>query len=166
LEKDPQRSVNRAVRAAKVLTSRGALEETKLLLERVETLYSDQLDETARADVLKLRRRIAAAEGDGEEEIKVLEEIVSLDPLDGEALILLGQHHDRAGDYEKAVFYFERAENLEKHEANAKVRHAQLLVKQGKYAEALPLLRRAQDLKPRTEVQKYLEQVERYAKSR
>ncbi len=78
----------------------------------------------------------------GEEEIRMLEEIVALDPLDGEALILLGQHC-----------------------ADALVRHAQLLVQQTKYAEALPLLRRAQDLKSREDVQKYLEQVERVARS-
>lgn len=61
---------------------------------------------------------------------------------------------------------FERAESLEKREADAKVRHAQLLVQQGKYVEALPWLRRAHDLKPRDDIQKYLEQVERIAKSR
>jgi tetratricopeptide (TPR) repeat protein len=91
---------------------------------------------------------------------------VALDPLDGQALILLGQHCGRSGDVEKAVFYYERAEGLEQFEADAKVRHAQLLVGQGNYAEALPLLRRAEELKPREDVRKYLEQVERFAKSR
>jgi Flp pilus assembly protein TadD len=110
--------------------------------------------------------RIAVAEHAGEAEIRLLEELVALDPLDGESLILLGQYCARSGDTEKAVFYYERAESLEKHEADAKIRHAQLLVGQGKYGEALPLLRRAQDLKPRDDVQKYLEQVERVAKTR
>ncbi len=113
-----------------------------------------------------MRARIAVAEGAGDEEAKVLEQIVQLDPMDGEALILLGQHAARAGDAEQAVFYYERAENIEGVEADAKVRHAQLLVGQGKYAEALPLLRRAQELKPRDNIQQYLEQVERAAQSR
>jgi len=39
-------------------------------------------------------------------------------------------------------------------------------VSQGKYAEALPLLRRAQQLKPRENIQQYLEQVERVSQSR
>lgn len=165
LEKNPEGSSDRALRAAKVLTSRGALHETKQLIERIESLHGGNLDKNDRKDMLKLRARIAVAEGSGEEEIKILEEIVALDPLDGEALILLGQHSARSGDYEKAVFYYERAENLEKYEADAKIRHAQLLVGQGKYTEALPLLRRAQDLKPRENVQKYFAQVERLAKS-
>ncbi|ETW97889.1 MAG: hypothetical protein ETSY1_21030 [Candidatus Entotheonella factor] len=46
------------------------------------------------------------------------------------------------------------------------MRHAQLLVKNGKYEAALPLLRRAQQIKPRDNIQAYLEQVERVAKGR
>ena len=129
-------------------------------------MSGERLETAARKDLLKLRARIAVAEGAGAEEVKVLEEIVTLDPLDGEALILLGQHAARANDAEKALFYYERAESLEKHEADAKIRHAQLLIGQGKYAEALPLLRRAQELKPRDDIQKYLDQIERIAKSR
>jgi len=91
---------------------------------------------------------------------------VAIDPLDGEALILLGQHSARAGNPEQAVFYYERAANLEKFEADAKVRHAQLLVGQGKYQEALPLLRRAQSIKPRDNIQQYLEQIERVAQGK
>jgi tetratricopeptide (TPR) repeat protein len=116
--------------------------------------------------VLKLKARLAVASGGGDSEVGVLEQIVELDPLDGEALILLGQHSSRHGAPEKAVFYFERAAGLEQFEADAKLRHAELLVNQGKYAEALPLLRRSHELKPRDYVEKYLEQVERVAKGR
>jgi tetratricopeptide (TPR) repeat protein len=166
MQADLNGSPERAIRAAKVLTARGALEQTKRLVERIEGLYEDKLDANARKDLLKLRARIAVAEGSGDEEAHVLEEIIALDPLDGDALILLGQHSERAGDTEKAVFYYQRAAAIEEYEPDALVRHAQLLVKQGKYAEALPLLRRAQQIKQRENVQKYLEQVERVAQAR
>jgi tetratricopeptide (TPR) repeat protein len=166
LEKDPQAGTEHVLRVARLLVFRGALADTKRLIASVEKLNGDNLSEQKRKDLLRLRAQIAVAEGSGEEQIKVLEEVVKIDPLDGQALILLGQHYGRTGEFEKAVFYFERAENIEKFEADAKVRHAQLLVRQGKYGEALPLLRSAQNLKPREEVQKYLEQVERFAKSR
>ncbi|MDQ1271889.1 MAG: hypothetical protein QG591_519, partial [Planctomycetota bacterium] len=125
-----------------------------------------QIGTDEHTNLLKLRARLAVAEGAGEEEARVLEEIVDLDPLDGDALILLGQHAGRSDNIEKAVFYYERAASIDKYEADAKVRHAQLLIGKNNYDEALPLLRRAQQLKPRDEVQKYLEQVERIAKSR
>jgi tetratricopeptide (TPR) repeat protein len=166
LERHPESRPDRALRAAKVMSAGGALEETRTLVERLQALRGTELSPADTKDLLKLRARIAVAQGAGEEEARVLEEIVALDPLDGEALLLLGQHAARGGDDEKAVFYYERAANLEAFEADAKVRHAQLLVGQGRYAEALPLLRRAQVLQPRDNVAKYLEQVERAAGGR
>ncbi|MEW6744605.1 MAG: TonB family protein [Planctomycetota bacterium] len=166
LERDPASGPDRALRAVKVLAARGAYQESRQLLESIEALRGDRLAPAERKELLKLRARVAVAEGAGDEEVRVLEEIVELDPLDGEALILLGQHCSRVGALEKAVFYFERAASMEAYEADAKVRHAQLLVGQGRYAEALPLLRSAQALKPRENTQEYLEQVERAAQGR
>jgi tetratricopeptide (TPR) repeat protein len=166
MDKDPKADPARSLRAAKVLAARGAFAETRRLVEHIEALHGARLEDAQRKDLLKLRARLAVAEGSGDEEARVLEEIVSLDPLDGEALILLGQHSGRAGDIERAIFWYERAESLEAHEADAKVRHAQLLVGQGRYAEALPLLRRAQAIKPRENVQAYIDQVERVAQAR
>lgn len=164
LEKEGQDHTKRLIRSARILIAKGAIVETRSLISKIEETQETHLPDDERKDLLKLQARLAVADGKGEEEAKVLEEIVALDPLDGEALILLGQHCSRAGNTEKAIFYYERAESLEKFEADAKVRHAQLLVGSGKYEEALPLLRRAQQIDPRENVQKYLEQVERVAR--
>ena len=67
---------------------------------------------------------------------------------------------------EKECFYSEGAEALESSEADARLRHAQLLVRNGNYQEALPLLKRTLELKPREAVQRYTEQVERAARLR
>lgn len=166
MNKKPDGGVDRAIRSAKVLAARGAFQETHDLVDRIQELHGDRLETEDQKDLLKIQARLAVVDASVEEEARVLEEIVELDPLDGEALILLGHYNGRNGDFEKAVFYYERAESLEKHEAEAKVRHAQLLVQNGKYEEALPLLRRAQLIKPRENVQEYLEQVERVAKAR
>lgn len=159
----PDANVDRVLRAAKFMAASGALAETGELLAGIEKLRGEQLTPEARKDLLKLRARVAAASGAGEQEAQILEQIVALDPLDGDALILLGQYHERAGDPEKAVFLFERAAGIEKFEADASVRHAQLLVRQRRFAEAVPLLRRAQSLQPRDNIQEYLVQVERAA---
>jgi Flp pilus assembly protein TadD len=118
-----------------------------------------------RRRLLRLEARAAVAEGDAGEAVKALEEAVALDPLDGDALLLLGQHHARAGDADRALIYYERAASLEAFEATAKVRQAQVLVGQARYHEALPLLRRAQEIRPQEEVARYLEQVERAART-
>lgn len=166
MEMDEKVAPDRAIRAAKALTARGELSVTRMLLESIERLRGSALSDDTRKELLKLHARIAVAEGAGDEEAKVLEQIVAMDPLDGEALILLGQHCSRNEEPEKAIFYYERAESIEKYEADAKVRHAQLLVQLNRYDEAIPLLRSAQQITPRDNVQKYLEQVERVQKGK
>lgn len=156
----------RVLRAARVMASRGGLDEAALLLDRLEGDFADALDPGELKDLLKLRARIAVARDASEDEVRALEEIVALDPLDGEALILLGRQAARSGDPDRAILWFERAARLEAHEADAKVRHAEVLVRLGSYDDAVPLLRRAQTLRPREAVQSYLEKVERFAKTR
>jgi tetratricopeptide (TPR) repeat protein len=166
MDREEEIQPDRFVRAAKVLTARGAFEESQTLIGAIDKRFVNKLSVEEQKDILKLRARIAVAEGAGEREAMVLKEIVALDPHDGDALILLGQHSERHEDMETAIYYYERAAMLEEYEADARVRHAQLLVRQRKYDEALPLLRRAQQLRPRDNVQDFLEQVERVAKSR
>jgi tetratricopeptide (TPR) repeat protein len=161
MAKDQKGDPQRALRAAKALAARSAHAECERLLAAIGTHYAAKLDETAKKEILKLQARLAVARGSGEDEAKILEQVVALDPLDGEALLLLGQWCARSGKPEQAVLHYERAAGLPAFEADAKVRHAQLLVGQGKYAEAVPMLKRAQQLKPRDHVQQYLEQVER-----
>jgi tetratricopeptide (TPR) repeat protein len=166
MARTPRGTAERGVRAAKVLVARGANADAERLIAKVEEVFGADIREADRKDLLKMKARMAVAKGAGEEEARILAEIITIDPLDGEALILLGQFNARKGDAEQAVFMYERAAKLEKFEADAKVRHAQLLVGQGKYADALPLLRSAQQVKPRENIQQYLEQVERASKQR
>jgi tetratricopeptide (TPR) repeat protein len=167
LASDPAGEGRRTLRNAEVLAARGAAEEAGRLTAALRDKAGGQLPAEDRKRMLKVEARMAAARGDtGEQQAKLLAEIVAIDPLDGEALILLGQYHAGAGDVEKAVFHFERAEGIEKNAAEARLRHGQCLVKSGKYQEALPLLRRAQELRPREDVARYVEQVERLARAK
>lgn len=166
VEQDTAGNLERPLRSVDVLARRGALPQAASLIEAIERSAADRLGDDERRKLLKVGARIAVAEGRDGDAATALEEVVTLDPLDGEALILIGQHHARAGRPEKAVFYFERAASLEPFEAEAKTRQAQVLVGQSKYAEALPLLKRAQEIKPREDVGRFLEQVERIARTR
>ncbi|MBK7876262.1 MAG: tetratricopeptide repeat protein [Planctomycetes bacterium] len=157
----------RALRAAEMLAARGANAEARRVAARIHVAWKGELAETESRKLLKLEARLRIAAGDGgSDTASILEELVRVDPLDGEALLLLGQHHAKNGEPDRAIFYYERAESLEAFEVNARVRHAQALVTLGRYADAIPLLRRAQELKPREDVARYLEQVERLAKAR
>lgn len=155
----------RPLAAARNLVVNGGLEETQTLLDGMEQHFGEAMAQDTQKEILILRSRLALARGGGEEEAKVLEQVVALDPLDGEALILLGHYYRRAGEAEVAMNYFDRAEKITGFEAKALVGKAQLLVGQGKYREALPLLRRAQQVDPQDYVQDFLDQVERGAKA-
>lgn len=166
VERFPDQSVQRALRSVEVLAQRGALDEAETLLANIKDGYAGRLTDDERRDLLKIEARVAVADGEGgEEAVGVLEELVAIDPLDGEALLLLGQHYARVDDPERAIFYYERAGGIEAFEADAKVRHAQLLVNQSRYAEAVPLLKQAQELESRDDVARFLEQVERVARA-
>lgn len=166
LDIDPEQPPAGPMRWVEILAQRGALTHAGELLVRVKQNYEGRLDETERVKLLKLQARLSVAGDGGSDSVDILEEIVALDPLDGEALILLGQHYAGSDDEEKAIFYYERAASLEDYEADAKTRQAQLLVSQARYQEAVPLLKRAQEINPRDDVARYLEQVERIARTR
>lgn len=166
IERDSGEKLERSLRSVEALAQRGALPQARGLLADLRRLRGESLGETERRALFRLEARLAVAEGAGGEAVAALEELVSLDPLDGEALLLLGQHYAKSGEPDRAIIYYERAASLEPFEADARIRHAQALVGQSKYAEAVPLLKRAQELRPRDEIARYLEQVERVARSR
>ncbi len=167
MDADPKQPLARPLRSAEILAAHGAVEQAQELAAHIHKLWDAQMEDGDRRKLLKLEARLSMANGGGNEEtVKVLEEIIKLDPLDGEALMLLGQHYSRHNEPDRAILDYERAESIEAFEVRAKVSHAQVLVGMGRYADALPLLRRAQELKPRDDIARYLEQVERIAKSK
>ena len=166
LDLKPGQKIDRTLRAAEVLNARGAPAEAGILLEKLKAYTGGNLEPDKKKKMLKLEAKIASAQGKSAESAAVLEQILKDDPLDGDALLLLGQHYAKSNQPEKAIFLFERAEGMEQFEADARVRHAQVLVTSGKYEEAVPLLKRAQEIKARDSIARYLEQIERLLKTR
>lgn len=166
LEVDPQQPLAKSVRAAEALAARGAPQQARALVASLKQARGTAVPDDERKKILRLESRLAMADGGGgSEAVAVLEQILALDPLDGEALLLLGQHYARNGEPDRAMLHYERAAGLEACEGEAKLRHAQVLAQLGRFAEALPLLRRAQELRPRDELARYIEQVERAVRS-
>jgi len=164
---DLKQPLSRPLHAAEVLAARGGSSQAREVAAHISKVWKDQMNEADRRKLLKIEARLSMADGSSTAETaSMLEEIVKLDPLDGEALMLLGQHYSRQNEPDRAIFYYERAESIDAYEVNAKVRHAQVLVSMSRYADAIPLLRRAQEVKPREDIARYLEQVERISKTK
>lgn len=166
MDLDSKQPLARPLRSAEMMAARGSFTQARQVAEHIRKVWGTQIVDADRRKLLKLEARLSMAGGaSNDETVRVLEEIVKLDPLDGEALMLLGQHYGRQNQPDRAVFYYERAESIDAYEANAKIRHAQVLVGLGRFGEAIPLLRRVQEVKPRDDVAQYLAQIERMAKT-
>jgi tetratricopeptide (TPR) repeat protein len=167
IAKNPDQPASRPIRSAEMLAARGGAAQAITLAQQAKAQFGDRLPDGDRRKLLKLQARLAMGSGAGDADTAaVLEEIVKLDPLDGEALMLLGQHYARAGQPDKAILMYERAARIDSFAANAKVKMAQVYVAQSRFSDALPLLRDAQALRPREDVARYIEQVERALRSK
>ncbi len=162
-DQDAGANRTRTLRAADLLISRGAWAEARQLLARVRELGASQGTPDDDLKLLRLEARVALSTGAGEQAIQTLEQILRRNPLDGETLLLAGDHYKQTGDAERAALRYDAAAKLQGFEAAALVKQAQLLVESQKYSQALELLRRAQRLEPKENVQRYLERVEQVA---
>ncbi len=165
IEKDGVNDIRRSLRAAEILVSRGAWPEAETLFGKIKQQHQETMSAEEEAKLLRLESKAAIANDKGEKALAVLEQILSKNPLDGEALLLAGEFYSQEGESAKAVIRYEMAAKISGYEADAWLKHAQLLVRQQKYSQALELLRKAQKADPRDNVQKYLEAVERVARA-
>ncbi len=167
IEVDVAQPLARPIRDAEALASRGALPQARRVSVFIRKTMEAKIGDVDRRKLLKLEARLSMADGGATQETaKVLEEVVKLDPLDGEALMLLGKYFSEKQQPDRAIFWYERASSIESFEANAKLRHAQILVGMKRCGEAVPLLRRVQEIKPREDIARYLEQVERASRAK
>lgn len=68
-----------------MLAARGGLLQAKALLAHVKSNWSESLNDVDKRKLLKLQARLAMSSGAGDDETAAaLEEVIQLDPLDGE----------------------------------------------------------------------------------
>ena len=164
VDKDGGQNISKALRPTQILVSRGAWDEARTLFAKIHS-SGGNLTGPEELKLLKLESKVAMSTGNGEKAIETLEQVIQKDPLDAEALLLAGDFYAKNGQKEKAEFRYQTASGIEGFEADAFVKHAQLLVQSQKYASAAELLRKAQKVKPRDNVQRYLEKVDQLAKA-
>lgn len=156
--------VDKALQVAESLSAQNALTEAGIFLAKVKTTAGKELPKEAEARLLKVEARLQMSAGKGDTAAPILERVVELNPLDGGALMLLGQYYSDKKDNVSAVARYERAAKIKENEPDALIRLAQIKISEGKLAEALPDLKRSNDLKPRDSVQKLIQDVEKFLK--
>lgn len=165
-----RRPIREALEVARYMIGADAYDEVRDLLAGIAASVGEDTDASLTLEeqqaLLRVRASLAVATGDGNNEHEqILRELIALDPLDAQALILLGRKLGKDGKNAEAYASFERAAGIDKFRAEAQLRHAELLVRERDYREALPLLKSAYELRPRDDVKSLLQDVERLARS-
>lgn len=162
---DPKGGVETAIAAARGLAERNANEAAAAIVEHVRSLGSDPLEGAVGLDVLHLRATIARNEGRRSDEREYLEQLTNLDPLDGWALIRLGESFEAGGEIERARSRFDQARGMDGFEAAADLALGRMLVREGDLDGGLVALERSQRAEPREDVATFIEQVRRAART-
>jgi tetratricopeptide (TPR) repeat protein len=142
--------------AADLMLRRNELAEATALVEGVRACCFDGFDADRRKSLLKLEAKIAGRRQDAVAEAVVLEQLVEIDPADGESMILLGEYHARQPDgLDTAFGWFEKAAAIPETSAKALLQHGQTLVRAGRLEEAVPYLDRSLAIEERAAVRTY-----------
>lgn len=159
LQADPERNRGRAIRSAEILAGRRAMDQSEKLIVAIRESAGSTLAEDEKIQLLRLESKLALARGEDESAAKIMEDLLDANPLDGEIMLLLASHYGKSDQVERAEAMFERASRLPEFEADAHVKHAQLLVRLKVYDRAVEHLRRALAIEPKETVQRYLDGV-------
>ncbi len=158
---DTEVSADTLISVAEALLLVGRESESMGYVARVEGMLADQ-DEALKVRVFSLNADLAVARRDHAAAIVQYLAVLELRPMDGKALIGLGDCQAALGKIEEAVIYYERAVRCPGSEADALVQHGLLEARREHYAEAIKLLEAAQRFKSQPHVGAYVQQLQAF----
>lgn len=158
-------SSSKLLRIAEGLSIRGAIQEASELVAELENVYAGKLSASEQLTVLNIKASAAISRGSMDEAATILEDIVSKDPLNGKALISLGDYYRESDDIETAMVQYERASKVKDFEAQGLIALARLEVSLKQYKSAVMNLKRANTLDPKPYLEDYIARLETVIKS-
>ena len=164
LEKSGHTHSEVLMRAAKLMTLTTNYKEAAELIAAMRNQLGSGLSDADDLELLILEAKISRANGAVEKALESLIQIVQRDVLNGDALIELADLYASQGDLDRAFNRYEQAQLIGDYERKALIAHAQTLIRNAEYQEALVLLKRALNLEPDEYLEKYVERIERAAR--
>ncbi len=146
---------SRIVSFANVLIEDGKLTEARRLLDEVP----EELPEVIMVKYLNSESRYFKGMDDIEKSKNALEQIVRLQPLNGEALLSLGTIYKDSGDTSRAIFTFEQTYALEEFVYFSSLELANIYLEDKDYEKSLGYLRDANSIERSTFLQEYIEKI-------
>lgn len=165
LARNNKLSLPQYIRIAQTLIQRSSYQEGFAYLEKIEKEFGEGRSKEERKLINLLKAEVLQATGKNQQATEILREVVNQHPLEGRALIQLGQLAWKSGAHEYAIIQFQRAAKIDQFENLALIEHARLLVFLRKYQQAANLLERALVIKQEKRIEKYLTAINNLALS-
>jgi tetratricopeptide (TPR) repeat protein len=159
IESKEKLSIRRYIRAASILINRGSYKDCFLYLEKIQQIFESNYSAQDEKEVFLLKAEVFNATGKTKESTSILRIIVEKNPLEGKALIMLGQHAWNEKDYVLASLYFERASKIDEVEVTSLIEHGRMMVDVRNYEKAVKLLEKAEAIDPQPRVSRYLKSI-------
>jgi len=153
---NPELGATRSITYAGALIAENRLEEAGELLEALESA----VDGETRVSYLGTRAEWRYALGDLEGARGLLEESVRLDPMNGNALVRLGQILQVEGDLARAELILERAYQISDTRYRASLELANIAVRNRRYEKSIAFIREAIGLQNSGELRAHLERLQ------
>ena len=155
LAPSPEIGGKKLIHYADVLIATGRLDDAR----RVISVMKPDLGGQGGADVLQVRADLLAAEKRWPEELKVLDQLLALAPLNGRALVSLGRAYMAEEDLPRATLAFEAAYRIEASAYVASLELANIELKNRHYSKSVDYLQKALSIEKTDAVQDFLARV-------
>lgn len=152
----PEAGLERLVKYARALIAADDLDHATRLLE----LIASEPVAASAVPVMLAKAELLTARGDSIAAIAVLDQVMGIEPMNGEALMILGRIRKSAGDLSRAQLAFESAYQVPEYTYEAGIELANLATKAREYRRAADYVRAALSRRKSTELQEYLATIE------
>jgi tetratricopeptide (TPR) repeat protein len=155
LASSPEMGKREILHYAEVLISGGRLDDA----ERVLGTMKPEDASRGGVELLRTRADLLAAEKKWPEERRVLDQLLTIAPLDGQALVSLGRAYAAEDDVARATLAFEGAYRIQSSAYVASLELANIEVKNRHYAKCVEYLQKALSIEKSDAVEDYLTRI-------
>lgn len=166
--------VPRALKSARILNDYGFPDKAEIMIARIRAKTGDKLPPSDFTALLLSEVRVAQSKGETDRTTALLNQLIELNPADGEVLLELARHKDllsrEEADQDKRATYvaeartnYQLAARIEGVAYAANLALGQMLVRERRYPEALTHLQAALAIKKSESLEQYLSRVRRAA---
>ena len=160
LAANPNVPADNALDPLRQLIQRSLYQEAAKYLQTLDTELQSPLSQQLEIEKVILTAQLELRTGDPQKGLQQLEDILEVDPLNGEVLLTLADYKTSQSIFPEAEFYYERASSIDKFEVDALIGLARIAVQQGRFKQAIQHLSKAQNLKPRDDIKQYMTRIE------